>query len=229
MNSIVLTIFEKENIIDLNIIDIPEFLEFVVRFTLNLVVLLILARWLYYTTTRRKDYMFTYILISILIFLLCYLLESVKLQIGFALGLFATFRIIKYRTDPIPIKEMTYLFLIIGLSVINALTNVRTSLIDLLFTNFIVVLITYAIEKLWLLKHESSKLIVYEKIDLVKSGKHDELLKDIQNRTGINKINRVEVVKFNFLSDTCDLLIYYYNPMIKGANAGFNGKGNNDN
>ncbi|NSW93629.1 MAG: DUF4956 domain-containing protein [Bacteroidales bacterium] len=191
------------------IIDIPEFLEFVSRFILNVAVIMILVRWLYYTSSKRKDYLFTYILISTVVFLLCYLLESVTLQIGFALGLFAIFGIIRYRTDQIPIKEMTYLFLVIGISVINALANSKTSLVEVLFTNIIIIAITYSLEKLWLLKHESSRVIIYEKINLLKQGNYDEIIKDLQERTGIKKINRVETGKIDFSKDTCILTIYF--------------------
>lgn len=191
------------------VIDFPEFLEFVLRFILNISVILVLVRWLYYTSSKRKDYLFTYILISTVVFLLCYLLESVTLQIGFALGLFAIFGIIRYRTNQIPIKEMTYLFLIIGISVINALANSKTSIAEVLFTNLIIVLITYSLEKLWLLKHETAKVIIYDKIDLVKQEKLEELLKDLQERTGIRKINRVDIGKIDFSKDICILTIYY--------------------
>jgi hypothetical protein len=201
---------ENVNIAGITLIDLPNFLEFVLRFILNSAVIMILVRWLYYSKAKRKDYLFTYILISSIVFLLCYLLESVKLQIGFALGMFAIFGIIRYRTDALPIKEMTYLFLIIGVSVINALTNAETSLMDLLFTNFVIIFITYGLEKVWLLKHESSKLIIYEKINLIREENYDLLIKDLQERTGIRKINRVEVGKINFLRDVCDLTIYYY-------------------
>jgi hypothetical protein len=98
--------------------------------------------------------------------------------------------------------------------VINALTNAETSLVDILFTNFVIIFITYGLEKLWLLKHESSKLIVYEKIDLIKEENYDKLIKDLQERTGIKKINRVEVGKINFLRDICDLTIYYYSDKL---------------
>jgi hypothetical protein len=210
MNTIELLVPDALNIAGVEIIDIAGFIEFVLRFLLNTTVILILVRWLYYSATRRKDYLFTYILISSIVFLLCFLLESVKLQIGFALGMFAIFGIIRYRTDALPIKEMTYLFLVIGVSVINALTNTKTSLVDLLFTNFVIIFITYGLEKVWLLKHESSKLIIYEKIDLIKEENNEELIKDLQERTGISKINRVEIGKINFLRDICELTIYYY-------------------
>jgi len=228
MNTMDILVPEAVNIAGIHIIDLPGFLEFVLRFLLNISVIMILVRWLYYSKTRRKDYLFTYILISSIVFLLCFLLESVKLQIGFALGMFAIFGIIRYRTDALPIKEMTYLFLIIGVSVINALTNTETSLVDLLFSNIVIIFITYGLEKLWLIKHESSKLIIYEKINLIKEDKHDELLKDLQERTGIKKINRVEVGKINFLRDICDLTIYYYSDGINQGQVTNNNSKNDD-
>ena len=228
MNTMDILVPEAVNIAGIHIIDLPGFLEFVLRFLLNITVIMILVRWLYYSKTRRKDYLFTYILISSIVFLLCFLLESVKLQIGFALGMFAIFGIIRYRTDALPIKEMTYLFLIIGVSVINALTNTETFLVDLLFSNFVIIFITYGLEKLWLIKHESSKLIIYEKINLIKEGKYDELLKDLQDRTGIKKINRVEVGKINFLRDICDLTIYYYSDGINHGHVTSNNQKNDD-
>lgn len=182
--------------------------ELLLRFGINLVVMLIIVRWLYYTTTRRKDYLFTYMLISSVVFLLCYLLESVSLQIGFALGLFAIFGIIRYRTNPMPIKEMTYLFLVIGISVINALTA-GTSMIEIIFANLAVILITLGLEKIWLLRHVSSKAIVYEKINLIVPEKYDELIADLRERTGLKEIKKVEIGAINFLKDTCRMIIYY--------------------
>lgn len=207
----------------ITLIDFPDLIEFILRFLLNLAVILVLVRWLYYSKTKRKDYLFTYILISSITFLLCFLLENVKLQIGFALGLFAIFGIIRYRTNAIPIKEMTYLFLTIGVSVINALTSAQTSLADLLFSNLIIIFITWGLEKVWLLKHESSKLIIYDRIELIKSDKRDELINDLQARTGISKINRVEVGKINFMRDICELTIFYFD--VRGKESNVNGSG----
>ena len=205
-----LNLLEPDNInLGIEFFNLESFLELILRFALNMVVILVLVRWLYYSATKRKDYLFTYILISSLIFLLCYLLASVKLQIGFALGLFAIFGIIRYRTSSIPIKEMTYLFLIIGVSIINSLADTKTSVAEVLFTNFAIITITFCMEKIWLMKRELSKLIVYEKIDLIKPERNQELLNDLQARTGIKKINRVEIGKIDFLKDTCCLQIYY--------------------
>lgn len=184
-------------------------LEMAGRFSLNLVVILIIVRWLYFSTTKRKDYLFTYILISSIVFLLCYLLANVMLQVGFALGLFAIFGIIRYRTTTMPIKEMTYLFLIIGISVINSLSDITTSIPGIIFANLVIILITFGLEKKWLMKHISSKSITYEKINLIKPENHQELLNDLQLRTGISRISRVEIGEIDLLRDVCYLTIYF--------------------
>jgi hypothetical protein len=193
----------------LDIIHVDKFAEMLLRFALNMIMVLLIVRVLYYPVTRRKDYLFSFILISVIIFLLCYLLENVKLQLGFAFGLFAIFGILRYRTLAIPIKEMTYLFLLIGLSVINALANKKISWFELIFTNLVLAFLVYGLEKLWLLKHESSKQVIYEKIDMIQPQKRNELIKDLEARTGL-KINRVDVGKIDFLRDTARLIIYYF-------------------
>jgi hypothetical protein len=209
-----LTILANESLklFGIDILDMSSFGELILRFALNFLVIFLLIRWLYYGVAKRKDYLFSYFIIGSVIFLLCYLLESVKLQLGFALGLFAVFGIIRYRTDSIPIKEMTYLFMVIGISVINALTNKKVSYVELLFTNLVLVFIVYGLEKLWLLKHESVKVIVYEKIDMIKPEARQELIADIEARTGINPINRVEIGRIDFLRDTARIKIYYFEP-----------------
>jgi hypothetical protein len=193
----------------LELIQTHDFIELIFRTSINLAVILILVRWLYYTGSRRKDYLFTYILISTLIFLLCYLLENVKLQLGFALGLFAIFGIIRYRTDAIPIKEMTYLFLVIGISVVNALANKKISYAELFFANFTIIAIAFVLEKVTLLRHETRKTVIYEKIELIKPENYELLKQDLENRTGI-KINRIEIGRIDFLRDTAQIRIFYY-------------------
>lgn len=210
MNLANLILLDEIQYTAVKMINVPDFLELVMRFLFNTAVIMILVRWLYYSTAKRKDYLFTYILIASVVFLLCFLLENVTLQIGFALGLFAIFGIIRYRTNTIPIKEMTYLFLIIGVSVINALTTTVSSVADIVFANAVIILITYGLEKLWLLKHESSKVIIYEKTNLIKPENREELLNDLRLRTGIGNINRIEIGKIDFLKDICEVTIYYY-------------------
>ncbi|WP_430812401.1 MULTISPECIES: DUF4956 domain-containing protein [unclassified Carboxylicivirga] len=201
---------------ELNLVNVDNLLQLIIRFTFNLLVTLVLVRILYYQNTRRKDYLFTFLLISTIVFLLCILLENVNLQLGFALGLFAIFGIIRYRTTQIPIKEMTYLFITIGVSVINALSGSKVSVAELVVTNLLVIAVTFALERLWLLKHESSKLIIYEKIELITPARYDEMLADLKERTGLD-IHRVEVGRINFLRDTADVIIYYYNAGVSNV------------
>ena len=217
-------------LLGIDIIQTPDFLELLLRFTLNMVAIVIIIRYLYYTSTRRKDYLFTYILISITVFLLCFLLENVKLQLGFALGLFAIFGIIRYRTTTIPIREMTYLFVVIALSVINALANRQISYAELLFSNFIIVFACYGFEKLWLLKHRSRKTIVYEKIENVRAENYQALKQDLEERTGLS-IEKIEIGNIDFLRDTARIRIYYYEPDndINEANEENELNRNNDN
>jgi hypothetical protein len=200
---------EDYQIFGLDVLHSKSIMELLLRFVLNMTVVFIIVRLLYYPVTRRKDYLFSYILISILVFLLCFLLQNVKLQIGFAFGLFAIFAILRYRTRAIPIKEMTYLFALIGISVINALASKKISWAELLFTNVVIIFLIYGLEKLWLLKHESSKSIIYEKVDMVKPQKREELLKDLELRTGL-KINRIEIGRIDYLRDTAKIIIYYF-------------------
>lgn len=193
----------------IELIDKEDFWELVIRFFLNLIFIYLVAKVLYYNATRRKDYLFTYFVVASVVFMLCFLLDNVKLQIGFALGLFAIFGILRYRTQQIPIREMTYLFLVIGLSVVNALANSKISYAELLFANLALFLMTLIFEKAWHLKHESRKNIDYEKIDLIKPAKYNELKADLETRTGL-KINRIEVGCVDFLRDTARIRIYYY-------------------
>lgn len=186
-----------------------DFRKLAVRFLLNAGFVFVIVRWIYYQAAKRKDYLFTYFLISTITFFICFSLKKFDIGNGVALALFAIFGIIRYRTDPIPIKEMTYLFVVIGLSVTNALSNKKLSYAELMFINSMVLVVTFVLEKLWLIKHESSKLIVYEKIELIKPENYETLKADIEERTGI-KVNRVEVGKVDFLRDVANVKIYYY-------------------
>ncbi len=181
-----------------------------VKFAFHLVILLIIVRVLYYNMARRKDYLFSYILIGCVVFLLCYSLANVSLQLGFALGLFAIFGIIRYRTRQIQIKEMTYLFLVISISVINALAHDQISIMELIITNIVIIMLTWGLERAWLSRQETSKLIEYEKIENIRKENRDKLIGDLEERTGIGKINRVEIGPVNFITDRVRIRIYYY-------------------
>ena len=200
------------SITDLAVFGIPivnpeGFFELLLRFGLNVLVTSLIIVWLYYGKSKRRDYVFTFTLISTTVFLLIFLLGSEKLQIGLALGLFAIFGIIRYRTDTVPIREMTYLFLIIGLSVINALA-VSVSYLELFATNALFVFMTWLMEKTRIVSKSSCKLIKYEKIDLITPDRYDEMVADIKQRTGLN-ITKCEVGYIDFLKDTALVKVYY--------------------
>ncbi|MEY3199175.1 MAG: hypothetical protein RJA13_1133 [Bacteroidota bacterium] len=179
------------------------------RLLVNMTFLTILIRYLYYPKTKRKDYLFTYYLIGTITFFLCFGLKKLDIDTGMGLGLFAIFGIIRYRTDAIEIKEMTYLFLIIGVSVVNSLASNNISIAEMAIINITVVLLTYGLENLWLVKHETRKTINYERIDLIVPEKYDVMKADIEKRTGI-AINRFEIGKIDFLTDTAQVRIFYF-------------------
>lgn len=179
------------------------------RLAINLVFITIIVRYFYYKITKRKDYLFTYYLMSFIIFFICYSLKKLDIDTGMGLGLFAIFSIIRYRTNQIEIKEMTYLFIVIGLSVVNALASDKISMTELGITNFFILGMTYCLEFVWLLKHETRKTILFENIKLVDISKGDELKAELERRTGL-VINRVEIGKINFLDDTAQIRIFYF-------------------
>lgn len=186
-----------------------DFLELLFRLIINFIVAFIIIRLIYYPVHNRKDYLFTYFVFNLLIFFVSYLLSGVKLQLGFAFGLFAIFGILRYRTEQLAIKEMTYLFVVIAIAIINALANKKISHAELFFTNFAIIAVTYLLEKQWLLRHETSKTITYEKIDLIKPENQPQLIEDLTTRTGL-KINRVQVGRIDFLRDTARVRIFYF-------------------
>ena len=183
--------------------------ELLFKFGINTTVLFILIRLIYYPIHRKKDYLFTYFLFNTLIFFLCVLLNSVKLSIGFAFGLFAIFGVLRYRTEQISIKDMTYLFATISVAVINALASKKVSLAELLFTDGMILLMTYALEHVWLTRHEAVKMLIYERIDLIKPQNRIPLFEDLYQRLGV-KVSRVEIGKIDLLKDTAELRVYYF-------------------
>ena len=185
-----------------------DFFKMVFRFFLNTTFLTIIIQWLYYKSVKKRDYLFTYYMIGVIVFFLCFTLKKYELDIGMAFGLFAIFGIIRYRTNPVPIKEMTYLFVIIGVSVINSLANQKMSYAEIVGANIIIVTTIYIIERVWFRENTLSKTIVYEKIENIKPEMHDVLVQDLEERTGL-KITEVEIGKIDFLKDTTSITIKY--------------------
>lgn len=185
------------------------------RMLVDIAAVFVLVRFIYYPIYKNKELFFTFIIFNMIIFLISFLLNKVDLSIGAAFGLFAVFSMLRYRTENISIKDMTYLFLSIAIGLVSAVTKVKgvPDHLEYVFAaiiNAATLLITYILESNVFLKKEMSQLITYENIDLVQSERHEELLSDIRRRTGINA-HRISIQRINFLKDAADIKIYYYN------------------
>ena len=197
---------------DFDLTDTPllasgDLYELLARFLFNSLVVWIIIHLLYYPKSKRRDYYFTFMLISVSIFFLIFLLGGLKIKVGFALGLFAIFGIIRYRTESMCVREMTYLFVIIAISVINALA-VTLSIAELIAVNALFILAILLCELNLLNKLHQEKLVVYDRIDLIVPEKHDELVKDLEKRLGLTVIE-VEIGAVDFLRDTAMLKVHY--------------------
>lgn len=188
------------------LLDATNLLHLLLRFAFNLLVSWILVRFFYYKKSGRRDYFLTFMLFSSAMFLLLFLMENVKLQIGFTLGLFAIFGMIRYRTETVPIREMTYLFVIIALSVINGIA-LNVSYAELVVANVLIVALTAVCENVSI-PHTASRIVLYDRIELIVPGRQDELKADLEKRLGL-AITSLEVGSVDFLSDSAYVKVYY--------------------
>ena len=186
-----------------------DFYKLLIKFAINLIFATILIRYIYYRKTARKDQLFTYYMISVIAFMICFALKKLEIGTGMGLGLFAIFGIIRYRTSTVRIKEMTYLFVIIGLSVVNALAGKQISYAELFFINGVTVLIIYLLEYVLVQRHENSRTILYEKIHLITPDKRDEMKADLEARTGL-QITKISIGKIDFLRDIAQVRVYFH-------------------
>lgn len=189
-------------------IDTKHVTELLIAFFINLIAIAIIVRGLYYPKCKRGEFFFTYILIAISTFMLIYVLGDVKLKAGIALGLFAIFSIIRYRTEQVAIREMTYLFIIIALSAINGLTVSELSLGEVIIINLLFIFSIWICESKILISHYSYKVIKYDNVNLITPDKREELIADLEKRTGL-KIEKVEVGSIDFLKDAAIVKMYY--------------------
>ena len=186
-----------------------ELIQLMIRFGFNLSIAFIIIKLIYHRNrSSNLDFVFTYFMFNSLIFFFAYLLGNITINMGFAFGLFAVFAILRYRTDPIPIKEMTYLFIVITIGVINALSGNEVPYTVLLFTNITLVVLTYFLETYWQKNLLIRMTVEYEKIENIKPENRDALLADLKERTGLN-IQSLEFRRMNFLRDTARIRIYY--------------------
>jgi hypothetical protein len=190
-------------------IPMDNFWTLAIRFGFNMIATFIIVVMLYARNSKRKEFYFSYFAISLSVFMLVFLLQGVKLELGFALGLFAIFGIIRYRTDAIPIKEMTYLFVIIAVSVINALSKDFLGYLELTLVNILLVGALWILEHILMLRQEDSLQIIYENIENIHEDREAELIADLEKRTGL-KIRRYRIDKVDFLRDVARITIWFF-------------------
>jgi len=185
-----------------------EINEFLLGFLLNLLVAIIVVRFIYYPRTRDKHYVFTFLAFNTIIYFVLSLMVNSNLGVGVGFGLFAIFSVLRYRTDPVPIREMTYLFIILALPVMNSSGMLQTNWVMLVLANSLVLLVLWFLEKGWGFSFLSSQKIVYERIELIVPSRRVELIADLEQRTG-RKISSVNIGNIDFLHDTATVQIYF--------------------
>jgi hypothetical protein len=188
--------------------------KFSFRFLIDFASMLVLIRFVYYRTYKRSDLFFTFFIFNTVIFLISFLLNKVELSMGAAFGLFAVFSMLRYRTEDISIKDMSYLFLVIAIGLVAAVTKIKDTsdayeYLFLILINAVIIITAFIFESNWLVKKEAVQIINYEHIELIKPQKRSELLEDLKTRTGLN-IHRISIGKIDFLKDTAQIKVYYY-------------------
>lgn len=181
--------------------------KFFIRLSVNFISVFILIRFIYFPIYRSRENVFTFFIFNLIIFLITFLLNKVEMSMGAAFGLFAVFSMLRYRTEDISIKDMTYLFLVIAMGLINAVSKGSWDELSLLMS--IIILATYLLESNVLMKKEVSKIIMYENIELIKPENKELLIKDLESRMGV-KINQVVLGKIDFLRDAAQIHVFYY-------------------
>jgi hypothetical protein len=187
------------------------FLTLLAGFAVNLLVALVIVRLIYYPANHNKNYVFTYLAFNTVIYFVMSFLTSAELSLGVGFGLFAIFSVLRYRTSTMSTREMTYLFVVIALPVMNSLVMRENEWAVLLAVNAVVVAVLFVLEREWGFHYESTQLIRYDRIDLIKLEQRALLLEDLRLRTGL-PIKRVDVGRLNFLNDTAELKIFYDEP-----------------
>jgi len=188
-----------------------ELISFVLGAGFNLLIAVLIVRLIYYPVSPNKNYVFTFLAFNTIIYFVLGLFTSVELSVGVGFGLFAIFSVLRYRTDEMPIREMTYLFVLIALPVMNSLLLANADYARLMVANGILLAVLYVLEREWGFHYETSKKVLYEKINLITPANRAEMLADLRGRTGL-PIKRVEISRVDFLRDTAELKIFYDEP-----------------
>jgi hypothetical protein len=178
------------------------------RFTFNIIVLFILIGLIYYRYSKKAEFLFSFIIIGIVIFLICSILDSVEIELGMALGLFAIFSILRFRTVNYSAKDMTYIFAVIGVSVINSLGNVQPPVISAIAINSLILLFALVLEIFLFRKAYSTLVVIYDNLKLLKSESDPELLRDLSEQTG-KKIEKAKIQRFDISRGIAELEVFF--------------------
>lgn len=192
---------------DIPFFDGPGLWRLLILFGINLLVCWVITHFFYYKKSHRRDYYFTYLLFSTAIFFILYQLQNMKVEVGIALGLFGIFSMIRYRTEQLPIREMTYLFVLIAISIVNG-AGMASSYASFIATNVLFIVLVGLLETLGFSHREANKIITYEKIELIKPERRAELIADIESRTGL-KVKKIQIGSVDFLKDTAFIKVTY--------------------
>ena len=180
-------------------------------FALNFAIALLIVRFIYYPAKQSKNYVFTFLAFNTVIYFVMSVLSTAEIGVGVGFGLFAIFSVLRYRTNAMATREMTYLFVLIGLPVVNSVMLAEGGLIALAALNAVIVLILFVLEREWGFTYTSAKSIRYERLDLVRPENHQALLADLRTRTGL-PITRVEIGSIDLINDSARLRIYFAEP-----------------
>lgn len=181
--------------------------KFISRLLVDAISVFVLIRFVYYRNYKRTDLFLTFFGFNMIIFLITYLLNKVEMSMGAAFGLFAVFSMLRYRTENISAKDMTYLFFSIALGLITAIS--KGSWDDLLIMSAILIALTALLETGFLIRKEQTKMLIYDNIELITPDKREMLLSDLETRTGL-KVHRVEIQEYDFLKDSATMMLFYY-------------------
>ncbi|MBK8482404.1 MAG: DUF4956 domain-containing protein [Proteobacteria bacterium] len=189
-----------------HIFDATDFSRLVVRMAFNLFFVWLVIRLVYLRLHARRDFAFSCVMLNIITFAICVLLRKVPVDLGFALGLFAVFGVLRYRTEAIAVRDLTYLFIVLGLAILNAVANKKVSVAELAFINSAIVGLTAVLEYLPFSTKADSRLVVFDKLELLQPGREDELRADLRDRLGIDLLD-YRVNSIDLLRDTAELLV----------------------
>jgi hypothetical protein len=187
-------------------------LQLIIRFSLNIITLIILLRYIYFTTYNKSELFFTFVVFNIILFLVCFFLNRIEFSIGAAFGLFAVFGMLRYRTEELSIRDMSYLFFVIALGLLHAVSHIhlQQAYFEFIFigaVDIVLLVLAAVLEHQKLFQKEAVTLIQYDNLELLQPFNKAALYQDLKKRTGLN-ITRIHIIKIDFIKASAQLRVY---------------------